>query len=94
MKIADLQVGMNNISVVARIIDISEIREVNTKYGKRRVANATLKDDTGTIKLSLWEERINEVEVGDKIKLTGCFVTRFKNELQLNLPRSGKIEKL
>jgi len=94
MKIADLEAGMSNISLVAEVTDISEVREVNTRYGRRRVADATLEDDTGTIKLSLWGEQIDEVKVGDKIKLSGCFVTQFKNNLQLNLPRSGKIEKL
>ena len=94
MKISDLQVGMSGVSVTAEVVDISEAREVNTMYGKKKVADAIIEDDTGSIKLSLWENRIKEISVGDKIKITGAFVTEFKNELQLNIPRTGKIEKI
>jgi len=94
MKISDLQAGMSGISLKAKVVDISEIRKVRTKYGPRRVADATLEDETGKIKLILWEKQIDSVSVGDTIEISGSFVTEFRNELQLNVPKSGKIEKI
>ncbi len=92
MKIADLEEGMSNVSVEGKIMEISEKREVQTKYGKRNVANAVLEDESGEISLNLWQEQIDEVKVGDRVSIKGAFVTKFKDKLQLNIPRSGKIE--
>lgn len=94
MKIADLKVGMSNVSLTAKVTNISDIREVRTRYGPRRVADATLEDETGEITLSLWGEKIDLISVGDTLNISGGFVTRFRDKLQLNVPRSGKIEKV
>ena len=92
MKIKEINRGMNGISVEGKITDISEPRRVQTRYGSRSVAEATLEDDTGTIKLSLWEENITAVSIGDEVKISGAYVTEFRNQLQLNMPRSSKLE--
>lgn len=92
MKISEIQKGMSNISIEGKVIDISDPREVNTRYGKKSVADAMIEDDSGEIKLSLWENQINEIRIGDKISVEGGYVTEFRDVLQLNIPRSGKIE--
>ena len=92
MKIGEIKIGMSNISLEAKVIDISEIREVMTRFGRRNVADALLEDDTGQIKMSLWQDQIDRVKVGDKVSVAGAFVTEFRGNLQLNVPRSGKIE--
>ncbi len=92
MKIADIKAGLSGITVEAKVIEIGEPREVNTKYGVKSVADAILEDDTGQIKFSLWEDQINSVSVGDKVMINGAYVTQFRNVLQLNIPKSGKVE--
>jgi replication factor A1 len=91
MKINEIKRGMSNISLEAKVIDISETRDVQTRFGKRSVADALLEDETGQISLSLWQDQINKVRVGDIVNITGAFVTEFREKLQLNIPRSGKI---
>jgi ssDNA-binding replication factor A large subunit len=92
MKISEINRSMSNISIEAKVIDISEPREVQTRYGKKNVADATLEDDSGQISLTLWEEKITSISVGDNIKVTGAYVTSFKDKMQLNVPRNGIIE--
>ncbi|RLG56865.1 MAG: DNA-binding protein [Candidatus Hydrothermarchaeota archaeon] len=92
MKISDLKSGMSNVDIKAKIIDMSETRNVQTRYGPRSVANATLEDETGQISLSLWESQISSVSIGDIVSIKGGYVTEFRNKLQLNIPRAGKIE--
>ena len=92
MKINEIKRGMSSISVEGKIVDKSEPRRVRTRYGPRSVADVTLQDETGSIKLSLWEEKIDSVSIGDKVKVGGAYVTEFKNQLQLNIPQSGKLE--
>jgi replication factor A1 len=92
MKINEIKRGLSGISVTAKIIDISDARDVQTKYGRRSVADATLEDETGQITMSLWENQINAVAVGDTITVSGAYVTEFRDKLQLSIPRTGKIE--
>jgi len=92
MKINEIKREMSGITVEGKIVDLSEPRRVRTRYGLRSVADATLQDETGSIKLSLWEEKIDSVNIGDKVKISGAYVTEFRNELQLSIPRSGKLE--
>ena len=94
MKINEIKIGLSGVSVEAKVIDVEETREVMTRYGRRRVANATIEDDTGEIVLSLWEDQIDSVKPGDKITVTGAYVSEFQGRLQLNIPKSGKMEVL
>ena len=92
MKINEIEIGMSGVTTEGEITDKSESRTVNTRYGRRSVADVILKDDTGSIKMSLWEEQIVFVNIGNKVSISGAYVTEFRNELQLNIPRSGKLE--
>lgn len=94
MKIGEIKRGMSNISLEGKVIDVSESREVMTRFGRRRVADALVEDDTGEISITLWQDQIDRVNPGDKINVSGAFTTEFRGKLQLNIPRSGKIEVL
>jgi len=94
MKISDIVAGMSNVSVEAKVVDVSESRDVQTRYGPRTVADATLEDETGQISVSLWEKQINSVTVGDRVRVVGAYVTKFRDKLQLNIPKSGRLEVL
>lgn len=92
MKISEIKRGMSNISLTAKVIDISDSRDVQTKYGRRSVADALIEDDTGQIGLSLWENQIKSVSVGDMISISGAYSTEFRNKIQLSIPKTGKVE--
>ena len=92
LKINEIEPGINVESVEGKIIEKSEPRSVNTRYGMRSVADVKLEDETGTIKLSLWEQHIDLVNVGDIVSIASAYVTVFRDEIQLNIPRSGTIE--
>ena len=92
MKISEIKRGSSNVTIQAKVIDISDSRDVQTKYGKRSVADATLEDDSGQISLTLWEEKISSIKVGDIVSLSGAYVTEFRDKIQLNIPRTGKLE--
>lgn len=92
MKISEIKANQGKINIEAAVIEKGEIRDIN-KYGKNlRVATATIKDDSGKIKLSLWNNEIDAVNVGDKIKVTDGYASEFKGEKQLTAGKFGKIE--
>jgi replication factor A1 len=92
MRINEIRNGMSGVQTEGEVISKSEARRVNTRYGERSVADAMIEDETGTIKMSLWEDQINRVNIGNRVSIIGAYVTEFRNEIQLNIPRSGKLE--
>ena len=94
MKINELKVRQGNVEVEGEITQKEEARSFN-KFGKEgKVCNATLKDDSGEIKLTLWNEQVDQFNVKDKIKITNGYVNEFQGEKQLTSGRFGKIEKI
>ena len=92
MKIIELKPGMKRVELTAKVIEKSDPREVTTRFGDTsRVATAVVQDDSGTIKLSLWNETIDQVNVNDMVKIENGYVTTFKGETQLNVGRYGKL---
>ena len=92
MKISEIKNNQGSINLEADVIDVGPVREIN-KYGKNlRVANATLKDESGKIKLTLWNQEVDKVHKGDKVKVTNGYAKAFQDELQLTAGKFGKIE--
>ena len=92
MKVSELKPGMRRVDITAKIQEISPAREVTTRRGEQsRVATAVVSDDSGTVKLNLWNEQIDQVNVGDNIKIDNGYITSFKSEIQLNVGKFGKL---
>jgi replication factor A1 len=92
MKIVELKPGMRRVEITAKVIEKSDPREVTTRFGDTsRVATAVVQDDSGTIKLSLWNETIDQVNVNDTVKIENGYVTAFRGETQLNVGRYGRL---
>jgi len=93
LKIGDLRQGMRRVDVEAKVLEISEPREVQSRYtGQRfKVAEATITDGTGTIKLVLWNEQIDQVNPDDIVRIENGYVKTFRGEIQLNVGRYGKL---
>jgi len=84
---------MRRVDVEAKVIQKSDTREVHARYGDEtyRVADAIIKDDTGTIKLTLWNEQIDQVNVDDTVRIDNGYIRSFREEIQLNIGRYGKL---
>jgi len=93
MKISDLSEGVRVPEIDVEIVDKSETREFVGRYGGGgKVCDATVKDDTGEIKLTLWNKEIDQVQVGDKVRITNGYVKEWHDRLQLSAGRYGKLE--
>jgi replication factor A1 len=93
LKINELRDGMKRIDVVAKVDEKAETREVTSKFKDQtlKVATALISDETGTIKLTLWNEQIDQVNVNDKVKIQNGYITSFRGEIQLNIGRYGTL---
>lgn len=92
VHIIDLRTGMKKISVKARVLEIARPTLVFTRFGNyASVANALIADETGTIKLCLWNEQINSVSVGGTIQIENASVSTFRGERQLRIGKKGML---
>ena len=92
MKVSELQAGQGKVDITGQITEIGEVRSFN-KFGKDgRVANAKIKDESGEMTLTLWNEQVDQVKVGSKVKITNGYVSEYKGEKQLSTGKFGKLE--
>jgi len=90
--IGDLRTGMKRINVKARVLDVPKATLVFTRFGEyARVSNALIADETGAIKLCLWNEKINAVSVDSVVQIENASVTKFRGETQLKLGKNGRL---
>ncbi len=64
--------------VSGKLVERSEVREIETREGRKaRVSNIRIEDDTGRIRVSLWDkhaESVSSLRLGDTVRLTGVKV--------------------
>jgi replication factor A1 len=93
LKIRELKDGMTRANVEGSIVDKSESRTVNLRTGgQATVADCTLQDDSGSIKLSLWDDMIDQVKPGDKVMIENGYINSFRGEIRLNVGRYGRLQ--
>jgi replication factor A1 len=89
-QIKDLRVGMKNVNLKAKVTEVSKPTSVITRFGNcANVANAMVSDDTGNIKLCLWNDQIGSVTVGDNLEIQNAKISTFKNERQMRVGKKG-----
>jgi len=91
--ISKLAPGMTNVNIVGKITSKESKRMVNTKYGKKPVCDALLRDETGEIKISLWGDQIEMIKEGEYVSIEGGYITEFQGEFHLSIPKRGLIQK-
>ncbi|NHK32013.1 MAG: DUF2240 family protein [Asgard group archaeon] len=98
VRLADLSEGMSNISIIARITGISEIRQFQRKTDgtTSEVGSLLVVDNSGPGKVTLWNnsvEYIKKVEIGDVIRIEGAYVKLgLRSEPEVHVGRNSKIE--
>jgi replication factor A1 len=91
-KIKDVNSRVKHVNLKARVVEKSMIRLVHTRFGGTcYLSVATISDNTGSIKLPLWNDQIDAVSVGDSIHIENGRVKKFKGELQVRIGKKGKL---
>ena len=90
LQIRDLRSGMAQVCLKAKVLEIPKPSLVYTRYGNyASVANALIADESGTIRLCLWNEQIQSISTGDTIQIENARASTFKGQRQLNIGRKG-----
>ncbi len=92
LLIRDLRAGMSHVNLKARVLEIPRPKLVFTRFGNyASVTNALIADETGTVKLCLWNEQINSFAIGDTVQVENARVSTFRGERQLNIGKKGTL---
>jgi replication factor A1 len=91
--VAELKPRMKNITILFKVIEIGKENEVQSRRDgtTHRVANVIVGDSTGIVRVPLWDDAINTIEVDKTYKLTNGYTGLFRDNLQLNVGRYGKL---
>ncbi|MBR9676284.1 hypothetical protein GOV05_04710 [Candidatus Woesearchaeota archaeon] len=90
--IRDIEPKTGNHEVIAEVVDIGQVREFEKEGKSGRVATATIKDESGLINLSLWNEQIDLVSLGDRIHIKNAWCDEFREEKKISTGKYGTLE--
>ncbi len=97
VKIGEIEPNDDSIEVVGRVTEVSPSREFTRPDGsKGKVASILVGDESGTIRVSLWQDHAASAErlkVGDAVKLFDGYTTLgLLGQPELHLGKQGKLE--
>ncbi len=101
LKIKNILPDMRSVSIIAKVVNSYEPREFGRNGKKGMVASLILGDDTGTIRLPLWNDEVQlisslGISQDDLLEVTGAWAKpdNRSDGVELRLGKRGKIKKL
>ncbi|MGV8141130.1 MAG: OB-fold nucleic acid binding domain-containing protein [Candidatus Woesearchaeota archaeon] len=94
LKIKDILIGMKSVDIVGKVLRKYELREFNTEKRKGKVANLMIGDETGAIRVVLWNDKTDEfvqIKEDDVIKIKGAYVRDNSGRKELHLGDSSHL---
>jgi replication factor A1 len=99
IAVKDLVSGLNNVTIIARVIAVYPAQTfTRNDLSEGKVARLLLADKTGTLKLVLWNDKIELIEInqmkrGQIIRVLHAYVREsFDGQLELHLGTRGDLE--
>lgn len=91
MKVKNLSPHSKRVDTVVKVVSKGPSRRVTSRrnYTTHRVAEALVGDETGSIYLTLWDDTIEGIDMGDTITIRNGYVKLFRGSMRLNIGRYG-----
>ncbi len=93
-KVKDLTPESKQVNVLVKVVGLSEQREITSRFGEaRKLVEATVGDETGTVLLTLWNDQIEQVAKDDTILIDNGYVSLVRGHIRLNVGKYGSLTK-
>jgi len=94
VDIAELEPRMGDINISFKVLEKGEINEVTSRSdgSTHRVADAVVGDSTGTVVIPLWDDSIENLEIGTTYELTNAHTGLFRGNLRLKFGRESELK--
>lgn len=97
LKIEQIKPGLISISLAARVLEIGAPKTFKRRDGKEgRVVSLTLGDETGKMRLALWDDRAGDsanLKIGDVIEIKNAYSKESYGRTELHLGNKGEVRK-
>ncbi len=94
-KISDLTPGESSVDLLARLVDVSDVRTFTRSDGSTgKVASLTLGDSTGTVRATLWDSKTDitsSLSSGNVIRIENAYTRDGLNGTEVQLGWSARI---
>ncbi|WP_049888613.1 single-stranded DNA binding protein [Natronococcus occultus] len=91
-----LSLGLSSVNLVGVVLDTDSVRTFDRDDGSEgKVANLVVGDATGRIRVTMWDERAEQVtafETGDTVEVIDGYVRERDGSLELHVGNRGAIE--
>ena len=92
LQIKELKANQGFDVIEGTITELGDVREFQ-KFGRPgRVCNGKLKDGSGEVKVTLWNDQIEQVKNDQVVKITNGYTSEWQGQLQVSTGRNGSIE--
>ena len=86
---------MRRVNVRVKVVSVSEPKHVTSGKGvEHELLELEVEDETGSMAMDLWNEKIISLEVGDLLQIENGFITSFKGVWRINVGKSGAVTKI
>lgn len=93
-KVKDLTPQSKQVNLVGKVLELGEEKEITSRFGEtRRLVEAKLGDETGTVLLTLWNEQIGQVARDETLSIDNGFVSLVRGHIRLNVGKYGAMSK-
>ena len=95
LQVKNILTGMRNVEAVCKVQRIFEAREFQKGERQGKVLSMFVGDETGTIRLVLWNEqvdKVNKLKEGDIVKVSNAYVRDNNGRKELHLGEKGVLE--
>jgi replication factor A1 len=88
-KVGDLKPGFRDLKMVLKVLDIGVQRAVSFRRDRYQhtITEVLVGDETGSVLLTLWDNQVNNLSVGDVFEIKRGYSSLFKGYLRLNIGR-------
>ncbi len=95
-KVGKLKPSFRDLTLIVKLVNLGVQRVVSSRRSQSEhlITDALVGDETGSVVLTLWDDQINKMQVGDVFKITNAYTSLYKGSLRLNIGRYGNTEKV
>jgi replication factor A1 len=90
-NVNDLNENSKNVNATIKVIEIGETKDIPSRFGDKRVCEVKVADASGSILLSLWDDQIGKIAVGDTLSIQNGYISIVRNSMRLNIGKYGKM---
>jgi replication factor A1 len=95
VKVETLTPDSRGVNTIVKVISKGEVRSVTGRdYSVRRVADALVGDETASLYMTLWDDKIDAINEDATLRITNGYINLFRGNMRLNIGKYGSYEVL